>query len=186
MPRNRLLPVSAIACVFFTSCASLPARERAYDPALCNRGAAYEAGFNDGLDGRAMGSSFLDACREDLRAQGQDGYHVGYESGRQRFDVRMKEVSANHSDNPPLTQPPTPPAGATHTNNGVQINFSGGALGAPSAPNPKAWYCSVQAFTATFEAFGPTQLEAHQRTMQNCVQQYNPMHCQEIKCQANQ
>lgn len=185
----RTSPLAGLAvvfsCVVFSACSTLPARERFFDPSLCNKSAAYEAGYNDGLDGRAMGSSFLDGCREDLRGQGQEGYRTGYETGRQRFDERMKAMSANPgSQDPLIPQPPVPPPGSVNVNNGVQINF--GQLGGPAPANPKAWFCSVQAFTSTFEAFGPTQLEAHQRALQDCVRQNNPMHCEDIRCRVNQ
>src|SRR5262245_24429857 len=81
----------SIALLLTTACSSLPARERSFDTALCNKSASYEAGFNDGEEGRPMASNFLYGCRTDLRAEAQEGYRTGYDTGRQHFDQRMKE-----------------------------------------------------------------------------------------------
>lgn len=175
------LGLAALICVvsFASACATLPARERDFNPALCNRNAAYEAGFNDGNDGRAMGSEFLYRCREDLRAAGQEGYQSGYESGRKRLDERIREMNARHQTSP--ERPPVPP-GTINNNSGVQINIGGAA----SDSKPRAWYCTVRAFMDEFESFGPTQLEARQLTVQACSRKHHPMHCDDVKCQLNQ
>ena len=185
--RFALFGCSALSCAILSACIDSAGARRSFDPNLCNHGAAYEAGFNDGQDGRAMGLSFLDGCREDLRAQGQEGYRTGYDSGWKRFEQRMKEQqSLDHSREHMDEQPPAPPAGVVNTNNGIQINIGNGGPGGVPQANPRAWYCTIHAFTSDFEAYGPTHLEAQQLATQNCVRQYHPMHCQEVKCQQNQ
>jgi hypothetical protein len=175
------------ALLLLSACSTLPARERDFDPALCNRNAAYEAGFNDGNDGREMGSTFLHRCREDLRAQGQEGYMTGYESGRKRYEERIREMNARQqTDSATPATPPTPPSSVnTHVNHGVEINI-GGARDSSHGANPRAWYCNVNAFMDEFEAFGPTQLEARQLAIQQCVGKHHAMHCKDAKCQLNQ
>ena len=159
-----------------------------------------------------MSSSFLDNCREDLRVQGQHGYLAGYDSGRARFDERMRMQSQpapapggppppqwEASPIPPATLPPAAgieaplPPPAVNNNTGIQINIGTGPNPYPPQPapvvpppNPKAWFCQVRAFMSDFNSFGPTRLEAYQLTLQACVRQYAPMHCQEIQCQPNQ
>lgn len=170
--------------IALSACSTLPARDRDFDPALCNRNAAYEAGFNDGNDGRAMGSAFLNRCREDLRGQGQEGYLSGYESGRKRLEERMREMNARNQHD--AATPPVPPTSVnTHVNNGIEINI-GGSRSNPPVGNPKAWYCNIRAFMDEFEAFGPTQIEARQLTIQQCVGKHHEMHCRDVKCQLNQ
>ncbi len=167
-----------------SACATLPARERGFDPALCNKHASYEAGFNDGEEGRAMGSDYAYRCREDLRAQAQEGYREGYAGGRKRLDERVKEMNAQ---NRPQTQPLTTATPVpVSTNSGTQININFGQQGAaaPTA-NPKAWYCTSEAFMQNFQAFGPTEIEARQATQQACQQKYHAMHCKEVHCQPN-
>jgi hypothetical protein len=144
-----------------------------------------------------MSSSFLDACREDLRKDGQEGYHQGYDNGHARFDERMKAMqnpaaTPNVGAQPPAPPVVVPPAAPANVNNGVQINIGGPAPlpgddrdDLPATKAGRAWYCSVHVFGNDFDAFGPTQLEARQMTIQNCMQQYHPMHCREVKCQPN-
>ena len=52
-------------------------------------------------------------------------------------------------------------------------------------PNPKAWFCSGKAFTATFEAFGNSELEARDAVFGQCLAGNSAMHCDDISCQPN-
>lgn len=162
-------PLAILAAMTLASCASLPLRDRGFDPKLCDKSSAYEAGFNDGQEGLGMGSSFLDNCREDLRAQGQEGYRTGYEKGRVEYAKRLEELRHFRASERPA---PALPAGATDPTMAVR-------------PGPKAWFCSVETFGKTYESFGPTQLQARQLAMQDCLRVHHAMHCQEITCQVN-
>jgi hypothetical protein len=189
---GKVLPLSRALILLLgvaSGCATLPARERAFSPSLCNQNAAFEAGFNDGDEGRAMGSDFLHGCREDLRGQGQAGYRDGYEKGRGQFEARMREMNANAQRNQSAieSQPPAPSSVGNVNNGGIQINIGGPAAGGGSggATNSKAWYCSTRAFMTEYDSFGPTQLEARQLTLQKCTREHHDMHCRDVKCQMN-
>lgn len=162
-----------IAFIFILSgCATQ--QPRAFDPDLCNKNAAYEAGFNDGRWGyRAMNSEFLNRCREDLREQAQLGYKEGFEKGRQDLKEAQDRKKAE------VLVPPanTPNRGGTNIN--INIGGSGGSGGS------KAWFCTTKAFMKTFNAYGSTQLEAKQATIASCKTQYHEMHCDDVTCQPN-
>ncbi len=160
--------VSAVMLPILASCASLPLRNRGFDPKLCDRSAAYEAGVNDGQDALGMNSAFLDSCREDLRAQGQEGYRMGYEKGHEDYIKRMEQM--RYLDQAQRPAPPLPDSATPST---------------AVLQGPKTWFCSTETFGKTYESFGPTQLQARQLTVQDCMRERHPMHCQDVKCQLN-
>jgi len=48
--------------------------------------------------------------------------------------------------------------------------------------NPKRFFCKVNAFNKTYQAFGATDVEARAKTMTDCRKDYAEMHCAEIEC----
>lgn len=60
--------------------------------------------------------------------------------------------------------------------------------GAAQAPkvNPKAYLCETTAFSKTYQAFGPTRLEAETEVKQQCIGEHGEMFCRKIECRANQ
>lgn len=149
---------------------------RAFDPDLCNKNAAYEAGFNDGRWGyTGMNSEFLNRCREDLREQAQQGYKDGFEKGRQEFREAQNQKKAGV-----VIPSGTPDRGGTNININIGGNPSTGGTN-----NAKAWYCKTEAFMKKFDAYGPTQLEARQSAVAICRARYHEMHCDNVECQPN-
>lgn len=189
---------STILFTFFISMAACAlTQERNFDPDLCNKNAAYEAGRNDGATGYQMNSGFLNRCREDLRESAQGGYREGFTEGRKEFEKRMaaqkeqmaaeqKRMSAENEDDDDDKNESTPFSGPFPTNRtNVNINIGGIQTVGSGRSASRAWYCKVEAFTSTFEGFGPTKIEARRETLASCKKKYHEMHCDDISCERN-
>lgn len=164
-----------------TSC--VEARIRDFDPDLCHESRAYEAGYNDGTEGRPMESSFLERCRPDLRDPSYKGYREGYDKGKKEYEVKMAEFRKSQMAPPP---PPMPPPAQPGSGTLINVNIGGNQnVGPANQTNPRAYYCEVKAFTMTFSGWGPTQLEATRTAIANCTAKYHQMHCDAVSCSQN-
>jgi hypothetical protein len=108
--------------------------------------------MNDARAGHSMNTSFAQTCEAQSRGVAIAGYRAGYNAG----------LASTQSSQPSTL---------------INVNIGGG-----SQEPRKRFYCEIQAFTKTFSAWGSTQLEAEVAAKQQCTQNYNVMHCNEISC----
>jgi hypothetical protein len=171
------------------ACASYEVKEREFDPALCEEAISYQAGFNDGREGRNMNSSYAFRCREDLRTGSMKGYKEGYDKGlveyNKMLEERRKQMAEMRKENEERRE-----REKAQQNNGTTIILPtpGIIIGGGSAYNPKEWYCTLDVFTDTFEAYGSTKLEAFNTLRQNCISKRgDDFFCKErdSKCKEN-
>ncbi len=165
-----------VAAFMLGLCGCALNQPREFDPDLCEKGAAYEAGYNDGQKPwRSMDSSFLNRCREDLRDSARTSYQDGYNKGHAEAVARQQEYQRQQAlqRQMQLQQQQQAEDGPAQIN----INIGGGA------DNPHRWYCKVHAFMTDFEGFGPTQFEARRDAKRACMVQYHEMHCEDANCE---
>jgi hypothetical protein len=148
-------------CVMLTSCAGM---QRDWIAANCSKDGAYASGMNDGRDAKKMSiDAITQMCPVERIPEATQSYREGYQAAMQS------------------NQQPTGTA-----NYGTIINVGGLGSPDPAYQNQKAWFCDVEAFGEHFEAFGPTQLEAKQRSQLACTRKNNKMHCEDAACRRNQ
>jgi hypothetical protein len=146
--------------------------DRAFDPALCEEGLAYQAGFNDGRDGNNMNSGFAYQCREDLRTGSLKGYKDGYEKGYAEYKQNMEQqrkMMLEMEKNRQKTQ--TTPAVV---------------VAAPGGPGTYTkWFCEADAFGKKYYGTGTSQFEAKKNARQSCEAGGNHgMHCDDLTCES--
>ncbi|MBY0416146.1 MAG: hypothetical protein K2Q18_18380 [Bdellovibrionales bacterium] len=124
----------------------------------CNYNKAYEAGNNTREEGTPMDSSEYNACPDEVRNEVLKGYRDGYERSRQ------SEVQNNR---------------------GVGIKIGSTQINIGNKASAKSYFCTLEAFTSTYEAFGATKLEAQKAVQAKCMQNYDRMHCDEFRCRVN-
>ncbi|MFZ4715339.1 MAG: hypothetical protein ACOYL6_16570 [Bacteriovoracaceae bacterium] len=139
-----------------TSCAGLYKDWAAQN---CNYNSAYENGNNDREEDEKMDSGMYAAqCSGKAREAALKGYRDGYEKARQ------SENTAPES---------------TH------IQIGGTSINIPGKKNPKAFYCTIEAFGKAYNAFGATKLEAKTSAFDECKKNNHPMHCEGAVCKVN-
>lgn len=189
----RLLGRTAIVSVlmFVMACASGDSyEERPFDPDWCDGQTAYEIGYRDGnfWTRKTMNSTFARRCREDLKIIAQKKYQEGFVAGRAELDALVAAAREDHRANQvKASEPASTSAPVNQTN--INVSIGGGNIGSgasqPTPPNPRAYFCTVKAFTDTFESYGATQLEATNAVRALCTKENHEMHCREIKCEKN-
>lgn len=198
-----------ITILMLTLAGCVTQQTRAFDPDLCNHNAAYEAGYNDGLNSWfVMDSQFLNRCREDLREQAQLGYRDGFGKGReemakrqeayqrdealrlqaerQRQDAERAEQSRRDEEERER-QSHTPVIIGGPMGGGMGSGMGGGGIGmvgSGTGPMPsQRWYCRGEAFMDKYEGFGPSQFEARREATNRCKEKHHEMHCGDMKCE---
>lgn len=170
-----------LLALILSSCAH-PMKEREFNPALCEEGLAYQAGFNDGRDGMNMNAGFTYGCREDLRTSAMKGYKEGYEKGHEIYQKQvaeqrkaMAEMEKNRlqADANARAQANPPPP----------IVYSGGGFYGGSATYTR-WFCKMSPFMDVFEGSGASELEARQNTQRLCENKLGrgSIHCDQASC----
>lgn len=161
---KHIIPIIALSLV--TACAFPQKKERSFNPELCDEQAGYEAGFEDGRAGLNMNTSFLNNCREDLRALAVKGYRAGFDKGlpiyKEESERRAKEMQQNKT---------------TTGTSGFPI---------PGLFNRAGYYCKVMAFGKKYDAFGATEVEARKTVEDACAVDTHEMHCKQVQCQKNE
>jgi hypothetical protein len=162
-------------------------KERQFDPALCEEGLAYQAGFNDGRDGNNMNAGFTYGCRDDLRAGSLKGYKEGFEKGHSDFLKQQEEqrklmAQMEHDRFQAEAQvraqsQPTDPGF-------IGGGASGGGYG--SGGNYLRWFCEIEAFNKKFEGAGNTEFDARRNTKQLCElkQGHESIFCDNAACRS--
>lgn len=170
-PHNRptkqayLATALALLMGIITSCAS-PARHRGHDPALCNEHGSFEAGYNDGREGRPMESRYIHTCRKDLRDGARKGYREGHEKGKKEWDEMIQAQRERMQGTGSVSDHET----------------------APSIPEPEArrgWLCEARTGSDFVRGYGGTRLEARQNAGKNCMSRYSRAQCSDIDCRRN-
>jgi hypothetical protein len=123
----------------------------------CHYEGAYQEGFNDFQEQEPMNSARFGDCPANTRDAAFKGYREGYEKARG-------------------PQPSIGPGGVNIQIGGTQINI----------PSSKAFYCEMEAFMKSYDAFGKTKTEAARNAKAKCMKENHPMHCDQIRCRANQ
>lgn len=181
----KYLLLLVVVVSFLSACTSFETKEREFDPALCEEAISYQAGFNDGREGRNMNSSYAFQCREDLRPGSLRGYKDGYNKGLVEYKhmeaERQKRFAEMQRAEEARRQREDQGRGGVVLP-GPSIIIGGGSY------NPRAWYCKLEVFTETFEGFGSTRLEAFQALKRSCVSKRgNDFFCKErdARCEEN-
>jgi hypothetical protein len=145
---------AALGFMVLSAFSSCAAMQQSYQDNYCNQSAGYERGVNDAREGRPMDSSFFMSCQPGSKEAAIAGYQNGYGAGIASI-------------------PPQPTQ--------INVNVGGAPAWGPVGGERRA-YCEIHAFTNTFSAWGPNELEAQVRAKEKCKQQYNEMHCGDIRC----
>lgn len=179
-----------------TACTSYEVKEREFDPALCEESISYQAGFNDGREGRNMNSAYAFRCREDLRPGALKGYQQGYDKGhvehealaaerrKQMAEMEKTRLERERLENERARREGTgvDGTGGNTGNGGIIINFPGGNGNANGNQNRMLWTCELEAFNKTFSGRSEYKTIAKENAQKACVAQYNKMFCEEFKC----